>query len=819
MRIVKFLVLLLLAFLFFAYEGCDRKARDLSAEIVESSRWEDVVHYAVIKSQEQLTRAPELLVRLGETEIKQLEADLLQQLSTDRRLIREGILVADAKIGLDRQALGIHLSADVYRSAVQAHFNAVVGVAVRSERTVLIFDPHIQTFNLEQLRVHDEDISAVRVTVNKLIDILLSQVGAAMRVLIEPLFTRIREPTISLGSFGQLSDGEVSRNERAVSSGASIADLAILIDENGLYGIASVASRPVAQEIQPVRRDRPGINDEPSGFDRGIATPQDFPYVFSSHDFRMEDPADADPHGDNTVHALAAIKITTLPKQGKLIRRGVDVSPGDFVSVAELTRGWFYYLPPVRVAGPRVTQFRFQVRDAGGIDSGGIDLDQTPNTLYIDMLESRSNYPDVSEAELKKRFSSFQKAYLNVLSSTFGETARSTYHIVLTKPYISAGINEFISESPISGVLRIENLNPEKGSTYKEFREPFMLASAQDLQCARKYDSCRFVDICKNRDACQQSVTKTGSRTVSDICRVSCCLESGFLGCVVSGFCDEPCDRVEQYTYEVLEPTRSSVCEAYSKVDPQTCVVANTVGKAECDLRRGLKIRGCQSEQGLSDLLAKNPIADVEGRYRVSGSLDVSLDQTSTNPALTAFVSRISARGSARIDAGLTFSPRGEEIFGVSCGPSWDNSFEADVSLDVQSRLLRFNFVEVRRQNDDSIEVRYEMPGEKDLDVTLAQSPLDVFLSATRGSRISCDRAGEPLALLELDFALAPFLVGIHELNEGPKFKQPLQADLGMRIKADTVEIGTTRYVRIPHWGEQSLGYVLAPHKEVAAEN
>lgn len=64
---------------------------------------------------------------------------------------------------------------------------------------------------------------------------------------------------------------------------------------------------------------------------------------------------------------------------------GNPIEVGTDVSIEQLTAGALIYTPALNDNGPAHATFSFQVRDDGGLDNGGVDLDAIPNTLTFDV--------------------------------------------------------------------------------------------------------------------------------------------------------------------------------------------------------------------------------------------------------------------------------------------------------------------------------------------------------------------------------------------------------------------------------------------------
>src|SRR5438874_1826335 len=102
-------------------------------------------------------------------------------------------------------------------------------------------------------------------------------------------------------------------------------------------------------------------------------------YACAAAHFGFTDPSDSP--ADN----LAAVKITTLPGAGSLKLSGVAVTAGQLISKADLDAGHLTFAPAANANGAGYASFTFQVQDDGGTANGGVNLDQSPNTLTIDV--------------------------------------------------------------------------------------------------------------------------------------------------------------------------------------------------------------------------------------------------------------------------------------------------------------------------------------------------------------------------------------------------------------------------------------------------
>ncbi len=77
--------------------------------------------------------------------------------------------------------------------------------------------------------------------------------------------------------------------------------------------------------------------------------------------------------------------ITTVPGVGALALDGSPVSAGAVVPVADILDGKLQFAPAVNANGAGYASFTFQVRDNGGTANGGVNTDQSANTMTVDV--------------------------------------------------------------------------------------------------------------------------------------------------------------------------------------------------------------------------------------------------------------------------------------------------------------------------------------------------------------------------------------------------------------------------------------------------
>src|SRR5439155_9933963 len=106
--------------------------------------------------------------------------------------------------------------------------------------------------------------------------------------------------------------------------------------------------------------------------------------TFSAADFGFSDP------NDNPPNTLLAVKIASLPAAGTLTDNNIAVTAGQSVSVADINGGLFKFTPAANASGTNYASFTFQVQDNGGTANGGVDLDQLPNTITINVTADQA---------------------------------------------------------------------------------------------------------------------------------------------------------------------------------------------------------------------------------------------------------------------------------------------------------------------------------------------------------------------------------------------------------------------------------------------
>jgi hypothetical protein len=170
--------------------------------------------------------------------------------------------------------------------------------------------------------------------------------------------------------------GNLKFTPAANTNGAPYASFTFQVRDNGGTADGGIdldqAAKTIAVNVTPV-------NDAPAGTDKTVTADEDAAYVFSAADFGFTDP------DDSPANALLSVKIATLPGTGSLTLSGSGLAAGTEIAVDDIDAGNLKFVPAADASGAPYASFTFQVRDDGGIDNGGIDLDTTARTMTVNI--------------------------------------------------------------------------------------------------------------------------------------------------------------------------------------------------------------------------------------------------------------------------------------------------------------------------------------------------------------------------------------------------------------------------------------------------
>src|SRR6185369_8035424 len=185
---------------------------------------------------------------------------------------------------------------------------------------------------------------------------------------------------VTAGQFVSVADingGLLVFTPAADANGTGYASFTFQVQDDGGTGNGGVDTD---QSANTITIDVTSVNDAPEGANNTVTTNEDTAYTFTAADFGFSDPNDSP-----AANALAAVEITTLPVVGTLTDNGIAVTAGQFVSVADINGGLLVFTPAADANGTGYASFTFQVQDDGGTGNGGVDTDQSANTITIDV--------------------------------------------------------------------------------------------------------------------------------------------------------------------------------------------------------------------------------------------------------------------------------------------------------------------------------------------------------------------------------------------------------------------------------------------------
>jgi hypothetical protein len=165
-------------------------------------------------------------------------------------------------------------------------------------------------------------------------------------------------------------------NDAPTSGGATTRIIRWQATDNNVDGAANgkLSSNAVTSTITIT-----AVSDAPAGANKTVTANEDQSYSVKVADFGFSDPL------DNPANTFKRVLITTLPANGTLKLNGVNVSAGDTILATDIAAGKLAYTPVTDGNGSAFTSFTFQVEDTGSVANGGVILDQSPNTMTINV--------------------------------------------------------------------------------------------------------------------------------------------------------------------------------------------------------------------------------------------------------------------------------------------------------------------------------------------------------------------------------------------------------------------------------------------------
>jgi len=244
---------------------------------------------------------------------------------------------------------------------------------------------------------------------------------------------------IAAGSIGTLV-----YTPAANASGSNYASFTFQVQDNGGTANGGV---DLDQSANTITVNVTTFNFAPAGADKTITTNEASTYTFATSDFGFTDPSNSPPNN------LLAVRIATLPTIGSLTLNGANVTAGQFVAAADITAGKLGYTPAANASGSNYASFTFQVQDDGGTAGGGVDLDQSANTITVNVTAIND-----APAGADKSVTINEDASYTFAASDFGFTDPND-----TPANAFAAVK--ITTLPAAGTLRLNNVAVVAGDT------------------------------------------------------------------------------------------------------------------------------------------------------------------------------------------------------------------------------------------------------------------------------------------------------------------------------------------------------------------
>jgi len=198
------------------------------------------------------------------------------------------------------------------------------------------------------------------------------------------------------------------------------------------------------------------LNDAPTGADNEVLIRVNHPgYVFTEADFGFSDSA------DNNLHTFHSVKIVNLPSSGSLKLNETAVNEGQFISADAIRGGQLKFVPGTNETGKPYTSFNFQVKDNGGQDNGGIDLDQTANIFKFNV----SPLPTIELTEANPAICIGTSSAEIKFSKVTGDPLPDLYSISWDSSANSAGLID-VTNKDLPLIITIDGLSGLAAGTY-----------------------------------------------------------------------------------------------------------------------------------------------------------------------------------------------------------------------------------------------------------------------------------------------------------------------------------------------------------------
>ncbi|MCP5012902.1 MAG: hypothetical protein GY942_23235, partial [Aestuariibacter sp.] len=219
------------------------------------------------------------------------------------------------------------------------------------------------------------------------------------------------------------------------------------------------------------------VNDAPSGTDKTVTTNEDTDYVFTTADFGFTD-IETDAFLNVIIATASANGVLYLDANlDGIVDGGETLIATDVVSVTDITSGKLKFKAAANANGIGYDLFTFQVQDDGGVVNGGVDTDQSANTITIDVT-GVNDAPTAADNSVSTNedttyiFSATDFSYSDIDADTLASIEVTTLETVgaLQLSGVDVTLNQVISKADIDASnLTFVPVADANGTSYDSF--------------------------------------------------------------------------------------------------------------------------------------------------------------------------------------------------------------------------------------------------------------------------------------------------------------------------------------------------------------
>ncbi len=258
--------------------------------------------------------------------------------------------------------------------------------------------------------------------------------------------------------------------------------------------------------------------------------------------------------------------------------------------------------------------------------------------------------------------------------------------MAVTREALARLVNFLFSQGDITGTMIMNKpMKEEKSNLTLEIKR---------RDCKQYFDGCDFKHVCEGNN-CTEQVDEVINKT----CKVSCCLQTGLLGCVIPGLCDRACNEIRKVSRPIQSPTCDGFRAASALHGGLLCNVASKVSKAACDVEANVRKSFCDVEQEVARFYEKNPIATVTANAKPDARFSLKVSDASAANDLSSLHATVSGSGGGKVHASIKYDRHNYAdalvlgpgmSLGAGCAVDWKESVDIDVTAQPLAERLTF---------------------------------------------------------------------------------------------------------------------------------